>query len=492
MANFTIDIHCHPDLRPFSKSFSTDAPRQNSTNKQKKNSIWHYSPPSAGDRFAQRVVGLSKYTQSDFSSLAFGNVRCICASLYSVERSFVRLNIVGTGPVADFFANVVGNLSKERVDFLQQNKDYFSDLESIYQYYKSLNNQVISFNDVNKKYVLVKNFAELEQAMADNEDNEAVETIYVIITIEGMHDLNAGNGDAPDEAMIMANLLKLKLWDHPPFFVTFAHHFYNELCGHAESLSGFIQDLLTEQENGMNTGFTELGWKVLKALIDDTNGRRIHIDVKHMSYLSRRQYINFLKTDHGEEYTMKKFPIIVSHGACNGKMSEANPNATPGLEITASRMYDGDINFYDEEIIEIAKSGGIIGLQLDERRIASKRYKKSLRLELASANKRKHSNSKMLWNNIQHIVQLLDLNNIFAWDCITIGSDFDGVIDPINMFWSAEDMDDLVQYTERHAFNFLNDPDIVLKNSFNKIDASEVIDRIFHFNAFEFFRKYFK
>jgi microsomal dipeptidase-like Zn-dependent dipeptidase len=98
----------------------------------------------------------------------------------------------------------------------------------------------------------------------------------------------------------------------------------------------------------------------------------------------------------------------------------------------------------------------------------------------------------MVWNNIQHIAQLLDSNDLFAWDCITIGSDFDGVIDPINMFWSQEDMDDLVQYIERHAFNFFNDPETVFKNSFNKIEPLEVIDRIFHFNAFEFFRKYFK
>ena len=491
MTNFTIDIHCHPDLRPYGRSFSTPAPGENPSNKKSKASIWHYDPPTAVDRFEQRIAGLSKYSQSDFTSLGFGNVRCICASLYSVERSFVTLNVFGTGDVSDFFASVVGNLTKERVDFLQKNKDYFSDLENIYKYYKALHDVVIRFDDVNRKYVLVKNFDELEQAIAINENAANVETIYVIITIEGMHDLNAGNGDAPNEAEILANANKLKSWDHPPFFVTFAHHFYNELCGHAESLSGFIQDLLTNQEHGMNTGFTDLGWKVLKSLIDDTNGRRIHIDIKHMSYLSRQQYISFLKTEHAEAYAMKKHPLIISHGACNGKISEANPNPTHGLEKTAARMYDGDINFYDEEIIEMGKSGGIIGLQLDERRIASKRYKRSLRLELASASKRKHSNSKMVWNNIQHIAQLLDMNDMFAWDCITIGSDFDGVIDPINMFWSQEDMDDLVQYIERHAFNFFNDPETVFKNSFNKIEPLEVIDRIFHFNAFEFFRKYF-
>jgi microsomal dipeptidase-like Zn-dependent dipeptidase len=492
MSDFSIDLHCHPGMHPYGKSFSTGNPGENTGNRSKRNSIWHYDPPTAVDRALQRTIGLSKYSQSDFTTLAYGNVKCVCASLYSVERSFVNLNILGNRDAADFVANLISSLGKERIDFLQQNKDYFADLENEYKYYLQLNNTELNFADGKRKYVLVKNFNELEQARIASTNKPDVETIFVIITVEGMHDLNAGTGDPVDEHQIMQNLAKLKAWEYKPFFVTFAHHFYNELCGHAESLSDFIQDLLTNQEPGMNTGFTELGWKVLKGLIDDSDNKRIHIDIKHMSAVARKQYISFLKTELATEYAQRKLPLIISHGACNGKKSAENPNATPGLETTASRMYDGDINFYDEEIIEMAKSGGIIGLQLDERRIASKRYKKSLRLLFASASQRMHSNSKMVWNNIQHILQLLDKNDMYAWDCIAIGSDFDGVIDPINMFWSAEEMDDLVQYIERHAFNFFNDPETKLKNAFNKIEPAEVVDRIFHYNAYEFFRKYFK
>ena len=492
MADFSIDIHCHPGMHPFGKSFSTDTPGENTGNRAKKNSIWHYDPPTAVDRALQRTLGLSKYSQSDFTTLAYGNVKCVCASLYSIERGFVNLNGLGDSDTADFVANLVASLGKDRINFLQQNRDYFADLENEYQYYLQLNNTEFNFADGKRKYVLVKNFTALELAIAAGTNTPDVDTIYVIMTIEGMHDLNAGTGEQVNEQQVMQNLAKLKQWEYKPFFVTFAHHFYNELCGHAESLSDYIQDLLTNQEPGMNTGFTDLGWKVLKGLIDDTDGKRIHIDIKHMSALSRKQYINFLKTEHAAAYAQKQFPLIMSHGACNGKASAENPVATPGLETTASRMYDGDINFYDEELIEMAKSGGLIGLQLDERRIASKRYKKSLRLLFASASKRMHSNSKMLWNNIQHIVQLLDQNDMYAWDCIAIGSDFDGVIDPINMFWSAEEMDDLLQFTERHAFNFFNDPETKLKNAFNKIEPAEVVDRIFYYNAYEFFRKYFK
>ncbi len=491
MASFTIDLHCHPSIHSYGKSFSIN-PRQNSPDRGEENSVWHYDPPTGGDRLLQRTLAVSEYSQSDFTTLVYGNVKCICASIYPVERGFVNLNRLGHGPIADIFANFVAVLGQERIDFLQQNKDYFSDLENEYKYLQQLHNTTIEFSDGKRKYVLVKNFNQLEQLVESANNPPDVEVLYVIMSVEGMHVLNAGNGNPPNEAEILTNLVKLRNWEYRPFFITFAHHFYNELCGHAESLSGFVQDLLTEQEPGMNTGFTDLGWKVLKGLLDNTDGKRIHIDIKHMSVLSRKQYIGFLKTNFPDAYQRKEFPLIMSHGACNGKISAENPNPTAGLETTASRMFGGDINFYDEEIIEMARSGGIIGLQLDEKRIASKQYKKSLRLLFASKSKRMHSNSKMVWNNIQHIVQLLDKNDIFAWDYIAIGSDFDGVIDPINMFWSAEEMDDLVQYIERHAFNFFNDPETKLKNSFNKIEPIDAVERIFNYNAYEFMRKYFK
>ena len=489
MKNFTIDLHCHPAQRPYGRSFSTDQPGTNDENPKKRTSMWFYDPPKGPDRLLNRVTGLAKFSQSNFAALSYGNVNCICAALYPIERDFFRMK-TGTGAFTDFMANIASSLGRPRIDYLQNITDYFKDLEAEYDFYKQLDNVEIKLKEGRKKYVLVKNFQHLESLMLSADDK--IETVFVIITIEGMHVLNTGLDGVADETTVLANVDKLKNWEHRPFFVTFAHHFYNELCGHAETLVGFPQDLLTRQEHGMTYGFQDLGWKVMKRLLDNSDGKRIHVDIKHMNYRSRQEYFSWLKANHAEEYQRKEIPIIVSHGACNGKISFSNPSPTPGLEMTASRMYDAEINFYDEEIIEIARSGGIIGLQLDERRIASKQFKRSLRLELASSTRRKHSNSKMVWNNIEHIVCLLDKHDMFAWDCIAIGSDFDGLVDPINMFWTAEDMDDLMQYIERHAHNFLSNTEVPLKNAFNKITALEVVDRIFHYNAYEFFRKYFR
>jgi hypothetical protein len=67
--------------------------------------------------------------------------------------------------------------------------------------------------------------------------------------------------------------------DNAPWFVTFSHHFYNELCGHARSLRSIIGKI-TDQEDRINSDFTPLGLEVLDILLDKSDGRRILIDIK--------------------------------------------------------------------------------------------------------------------------------------------------------------------------------------------------------------------
>src|SRR6185436_2394259 len=108
----------------------------------------------------------------------------------------------------------------------------------------------------------------------------------------------------------------IKAWPFTPFFVTFSHHFYNQLCGHAKSLTGIVGGA-TDQSQGLSTGFTPLGKKVLKELLNNQNGRRIYIDIKHMSALGRKEYFQILDSD----YQGQDIPIVVSHGAANGYQS---------------------------------------------------------------------------------------------------------------------------------------------------------------------------
>lgn len=503
MRPFYIDVHVHPGLKPYGNSFAHNPPRVNSPDPQLDSSIWRKDHPNDLERLLERTLGLVKFTQSDFQSLSNGQVQVICASLYSIERGLVRLK-TGTGWLTDTLTNFISGLGKARINFLQSNNDYFRDLIGEYEFYKALHNTSITINGTARKYILVEDRAALNQALDTSLANPSVQHVIVIVSIEGMHNLDSNIALAEgDETSFLANADKIKNWEYKPFFVTFAHHFYNKLCGHAGSLLDFIQDTLTGQEVGMNTGFTPLGIKVLARLLDNTHGNRILIDVKHMSPISRLYYYDYLRTHHADELNSKSIPIIISHGACNGfrnieehrKEEKAQKfDIDPRFIETGKHMYEKDINFYDDELILVAKSGGIIGIQLDERRIASKTYKKFTRLRtlFASKHKRQLANSRMVWNNIQHIAQVLDQHDLSAWDCMTIGSDYDGLIDSLNLFWSAENMPDLARCIEIKAKEWLDGGTYTFKNQENKITAAVITDKIFYSNAMAFFQKHFK
>jgi len=491
MRPFNIDIHVHPGLKPYGTSFSLSPQRVNNPDPSKKNSIWYKDHPNDLERLVERSIGLVRFTQSDFQSLLSGNVGCICASLYSIERGLVRLK-TGSGWFTDTLTNFISGMGKQRINFLQNNKDYFSDLEGEYEFYRQLNGRIIPIHGIPCKYVLVDSYEQMQTTLENHNPANQFKLIIVIITIEGMHNLDT-NTDNPvgDEIQFLANVDKLKRWEFKPLFVTFAHHFFNKLCGHAESLADKFQDGLTRQEEGMDTEFTPLGWKVLEKLLDNQTGRRIYIDIKHMSYKSRQQYFNYLLNNHHLEFTNRQIPIVISHGACNGFRNAQDKTYSPGLEETAKHMYDKDINFYDEEILTLAKSGGIIGLQLDERRIANAKYKIGSRKIFASKFKRQLSNSRMVWNNIQHIAMLLDQNELPAWNNMTIGSDYDGLIDSVNLFWSSQDLQDLAKCLTIKAGEWLSGGNYAFKLADNRLSPEEIIDKLFYRNAMDFFRKYF-
>ena len=261
------------------------------------------------------------------------------------------------------------------------------------------------------------------------------------------------------------------------------HHFYNEMVGHAQSLSGIVSKFC-DQTEGLDTGIQELGWKVIRKLLDNTSGRRVLIDLKHMSVQSRNEYYRFLET----EYPGEIIPLVVSHGAVTGLRSH-NEKVEDDL-FNYGKFQSNDINFYDDEILRIAGSGGLFGIQFDERRLGSESELKKTGPNL-SRRKMLFYKSKLVWNQIEHIAEVLNRNNRFAWDIQCIGSDYDGMVNPLNGFWTAEDMPLFDSYLEKHAYNFLSSPASANLKEFNKLTASEIIERFMRGNTYDFLKKNF-
>ncbi|MEM9143485.1 MAG: peptidase M19 [Bacteroidota bacterium] len=477
--NTYVDLHCHSALKPYGKSFNRRPVGRNTTRRSRRNSIWKYDPPSLTDKLLNYVINLTKFSQANFTSLAKGDVRVVCASLYPMEKGFF-VNAIKSDFLRDLIGNFATGIGKKRVDAVQGMTDYFQDLEREYDFYKQLEDKAIRLPEGQFTYKLVHNYGEI-RALLEQEPGDGPCTIAVVLSIEGLHVLN-GNLDAPpDEAAFLRNLYKIKAWEAPPLIVGPAHHFWNHICGHAPSFTDLVAKNV-DQSEGLGTGITPLGEKVIHALLDDTQGKRILVDVKHMSVASRYAYYNLIR----EQVSYAGVPLVVTHGAASGLWSPGNPEA--GGSGVAKTLNPVSINFYNDELILMARGKGIFGLQLDERRVAGKETLKKTKHSVKRS-KIMHYRSELLWNQIRHIAEVLDGAGLFAWDLMAIGSDFDGIVDPLNAFWTAEELPFLADFLERHAYNYMKDSS--LQRPENRIDADEVVHRIMTQNALDFLERNF-
>lgn len=503
--NFSIDLHCHPNYKSFARAHDEDnqPPQQQSTSTSNRSSVWYYDPPSVTDKLANYFLGITKFRQNNLTAAIYGRLFVMVVGLGSVEKFFFK-NKLGTSSITDLVDDFAAEFGKPRINAIENMTDYWKDFNHEMQFMRDCENQSVRIDGHWYTYRMPDNFFELQQNIAENEDDDAGKkkekpvVISLIPASEGLHILNCGLETPCNPEEVRQNARALKQMPNAPWFVTFSHHFYNELCGHARSLRRIIGKL-TDQEDGVNSGFTDLGLEVLDILLDKNIGRRIQIDIKHMSPAGRKQFFQLRREKYNGE-----IPILISHGVCNGLPEyEGRPVSDfPELGNTfinpVENVIGGDgkfkdhnlINFYDNEILEMVRSEGIMGLQLDERRLANDETMDRVKHSLWR-NKIMHYRSELVWRQIQYIAELLDANNLYAWGNIAIGSDYDGLVDPVNSFWTAEQYDDLASYLERHAYNYFKECPDRLKNSFNKVSSDLVIQNIFRDNAWNFMRKWY-
>lgn len=477
-----VDIHCHPSLKPYSKSFKYKPIKENALDPNRKNSIWHYSPPNFLEKFLNRMVTLTKFTQTDLTAIAKSKSSVVVVALYPFEKHFFGKEIIGIKGVTDVLVNLAASISQSRMDYVRNNKDYFVDLMDEYNYYKQLHNQVEKIERVIYTYRLVKNFQEIQDNLLQDTDSKKI--LNIVITIEGGHSFNTGiemNKDMASRTEVIDNIKIIKNWEHPPLFLTLAHHFYNELCGHSRSIS--IGMLTKNQDRGLDSGITELGYEAIDLLLDNSQGKRIPIDVKHMSPSSRKSYYKLLDT----KYASERMPVVASHGCCNGKRSIVQMDQTNFPE-HADWFCNIDINFYDDELIRIARSNGIFGIQMDERRIGSTKAINESKVFIPNKRKQLRRKALLVWRQVQHIAQVLDKEKLFCWGIQSIGSDFDGIVNPINGLWTAENMKDLAEELLNHAEEYLA-KNLILLNNFNRIEAKVIVDLVMRQNAMEFIKR---
>lgn len=458
------DLHCHPTLKTYGRSF--DKPNGN----QVKSDIWYQKKPDYSTLFLQRLLGITRFSQADLSSLTQSGVRYAFISLYPFEKGFFYTPWL-PDRISARIAAWVTSIGYHRVIYLQQHRNYFEDLIGEF-----------SFLDRSSRERLIDgtryswDFLDYQSTLTVEEREKSNHT-HVIPTIEGAHIFNTGLeafGKPHDKGEVFHNIKQLKLLSHPPVFITLAHNFNNDLCGHAPSLQS-LGGIVDQSEN-LGKGFTTLGWEVMERLLDPVDGNSIYIDLKHMSLSSREDFYAWHKIH------CPTVPFVVSHGAFTGcKKKDA--------QATITSFAADEINFFDDELVYLARTGGIFGLQFDANRLALKKHIRKTVIPLPRQ-KRLQKSARILWEQIRHAAEVLDAYGLPAWDTLCIGSDFDGTINPLDGIWSARELNLMANALLEFASAYLEESPPLKINSNRQITAESIVRKFTLENARSFLDRY--
>ncbi|MEI6851368.1 MAG: membrane dipeptidase [Bacteroidota bacterium] len=498
--------------------------------------------------------------QAVFGELLESRVRLVFLSLYAIEQGFLsnlipekdmlkalKLSEEGFGAFLiktldhlinkeQFGFDVRGLLAKY-IDGIARKKykmvvagdaDYFNQLSGEYHY---LVDKIQNDKDGAKHLYIAGSFDDVSKVLnvdADmncNAPND--EVIVIVLTVEGGHSLGCGMSKANVFSMdelngvkdgqfihkrvqqlyeqLKNNIATLKQWGggkHSPLFITFAHHFWNQLGGHNMSVPAPMH-VVFDQNQGMNTPMTELGKKVISELLSTDNGRRILIDTKHMSVDVKKWYYDFVET-YNAAHPAQLIPIISSHSGVNGwKTMEASRNTNDHAAMseryknthlvdTGGMFNNWDINLSDEEINIIHRSGGLIGLNFDQRILSGPQMVSYIEKFDIQENIELFRSvwAEPIIANILHIAKaVFEGNNAGKekiWEMIAIGSDFDGMINPLDAWCYPFDFEKLSEMLKRK----LNERKAV-EALLARVDVEQLVDGFMYKNALRFLKKYF-
>ncbi len=487
------DIHCHSGVHPFAYKIA---------GKKRNNNVWDYDPPK--DR--QRDSKYPEYSQADFTSLAKGGVKLIYVSIYPIEQGWFDANIIGERLVTDIAAKIISRVPVRFINMVQEDThQYFDFFAKEYHFLHEEDGRIHEVDGKDFKYVILKPGDDIDAVL--EEEN----TIGVIISVEGAQSFISGNEKNIENGSFnfeqtIHNIEAVKKWNHPPFFVSMSHHFYNGFCGHTRSLPS-PASLLLKQVVGLNEPINENGRKIIDCFLGlndyEGNGQRILIDTKHMSVSARQEYYAKIREYNLDKDDSDKIPIVVSHTAYSGHPSMAAAIAWPDTDdkkYKASGDFNNwSINLSDDEIIEVFNSNGIMGLNFDERILSGYETLDDYQEAFTKKNiKRNSKEVRVFWaqqmlDNTLGIVKAVVNSNLVAeedkvkiWNMLAIGTDFDGMINPEDAFITAEEFVDFRSVVEE-ILPKQDDIDHLLQG----LSIEQALDKIMYDNAFNFAKDYY-
>lgn len=475
------DIHVHSSIKPFNSRHI------------EKTSHWelieHNCEEDISDFFIKNTEQLPRRSQSNFEALVKGNVGFICLSLTPLERQMLHprlLNIKQKG--VHTFACLSGvQTSYEFI--IKEEMNYYADLAANLQFVIQGENKPYYINNVPHFFEIIKTKQQFEAV------NNDPHRLAVILSIEGAHAL--GNSVSIDKDItespnyhqfVLNNVDRLKgtrpliegfsdTLKYPVLFLGLDHFFWNGICGHARTFTG-TQELVFGVQKKSDGGFTPLGRKVLHKMLDKEQGKRILVDVKHMSLQSRQEYYTYLDSLAAQGDTI---PIISSHSTVTNlswtdKEYQKNDNISKNKK---SYLNNWTISLAKEDVQRIHQSNGMIGIMLDKYRLMGGRAKDAHKKVVPGSVQRRKFLVKVIMANIFAAIEAID--DPSAWNTICIGSDYDGMVIPPDTYPTHQEFNSLANDLK----NFLEYPSDI----FDLWTAAEIEDMKYGLSSNEIVNK---
>ncbi len=496
------DLHCHPTLKPMLML------------KNHRKSPW-----DEVDNMFNKIYD----SQSNLEQLLEGNSNLVCVGLNAIETAFLKGGLVQT------VAGPIRFIDKRQVRRIARKAEGYCYPQLLEQEIDSVKNNATNPNEAGQRVKWINSI--------DEYNPEDMDTLHLIASLEGGHGLYYGRNESSD-IDTMLNKIKAYRKADPVrlLYLTLTHISQNVFANHAFAIKILGKKAFLPLGNGITTA----GHQVIKTCLDDNvEGKPVLIDIKHLSLVSRKQFY--------QAYGDK--PIIASHMAVTGcswhnkpviKLRKKKAHAVYKVKyerqkghIAGTYFNPDSINLYDEDIKNILKSGGLIGLIFDERVLGYSIHTKSkefisndewnafiapmssdeqerklmddredaadeLEDQLAeeeearlladegiqrSVEKRRIHLLHLL-NNVMHIIKVGQTmgDDIDAGKHIVVGSDFDGLVNAIDCCPTAEDFESfqgiLADAIEQYAIDLIPHP-------------AAFVEDLFYNNGLAFLKKHF-
>lgn len=512
------DFHVHPTLKSL---FSEN----NSVLQTRKLSPWMPLDKSKIP-FLLRCCTEFEYilqSQGNLSQLVASDCNLICVALYIPEKTLLTADLLQKSTESALGVY----LQKNKITALMNGNPY----QIICTDDWSCLTDAVQFGITNKKVKVIKK-------RTDYNEND-ITTIHVVFSVEGCHNLSSALQNY-DLNTIISNIddLRSKV---SLLSINLTHMEQSPLCNHAFGMQFLSNDSFKPTGFRMTNG----GIAVLKHCYKN----KILVDIKHLSLGSRLHLYELRKTS---EFTSFNQPIVCTHAGFTGISMKEIPDYLFAMRKFTSKNYSvfwqgkpvkygesprpcfnaSSINLYDEDIIEILLSGGIIGLSLDKRILGYQAFEREsngrddfpLEAEYVSnkelnlfLGKGKVTISKafdpsegkvMEWDEIEeggvvnpklshyhlkhfmaHILHLFvvarqnnyDVNK--ALNQVCIGSDFDGLINPVGFCETTINLENFKSEFEENFTDFAKEANVKLPAGF---DVKSFSAKLFFENGRDF------